>query len=79
LALADITRGTGHFNLSQGIIGTATGLGATMSTIAAGYLADHWGTAAAFLGLAAIGGLGFGLLLLFLPETRPPARRAGPA
>jgi MFS family permease len=77
LALADITRGTGHFNLSQGIIGTATGIGATLSTIAAGYLADHSGTAAAFLGLAAIGGLGFALLALFMPETRPSPRPAG--
>jgi MFS family permease len=27
LIIADLTRGTGHFNLGQGIVGTATGIG----------------------------------------------------
>ena len=31
LVVADLTRGTGHFNLGQGIIGTATGIGASLS------------------------------------------------
>ena len=55
LALADISRGTGRFNLAQGIVGSATGIGATFSTIGAGYLADRFGTATAFAGLAAVG------------------------
>jgi hypothetical protein len=29
LVVADLTRGTGHFNLGQGILGTATGIGAS--------------------------------------------------
>jgi MFS family permease len=32
LVIADLTRGSGHFNLAQGIIGTASGIGAALST-----------------------------------------------
>jgi MFS family permease len=71
LILADVTRGTGRFNLAQGIVGTAAGVGATASTTAAGYLADGFGMGTAFLGLAAIAAAGFLLLLAALPETRP--------
>ena len=73
LALADISRGTGRFNLAQGIVGSATGIGATLSTIGAGYLADHFGTATAFAGLAAAAAFAFVLLLAMMPETKPAA------
>jgi MFS family permease len=73
LALADISRGTGRFNLAQGIVGSATGVGATLSTIGAGYLADRFGTATAFAGLAAIGVLALALLLVLMPETKSAA------
>jgi MFS family permease len=43
LIIADLTRETGHFNLGQGVIGTATGLSASLSTTLAGYLSDHFG------------------------------------
>lgn len=71
LALADISRGTGHFNLAQGIVGSATGIGATLSTIGAGYLADHLGTRAAFAGLAAMAVLALLVVVLLMPETKP--------
>jgi MFS family permease len=71
LILADLTRGTGRFNLAQGIVGTSAGIGATLSTTAAGYLADAFGMGTAFLGLAAIAASGFVLLFAALPETRP--------
>jgi MFS family permease len=70
LILADITRGTGRFNLSQGIVGSAGGFGAALSTIGAGYLADHFGVAMALLGLAATAVCGFLLLLSMMPETK---------
>ena len=72
LALADIARGTGRFNLAQGIVGSATGVGAALSTIAAGYLADRFGMPIAFSGLAAAAVAGFLLLLALMPETKPP-------
>ncbi len=71
LTIADATRGTGRFNLVQGIVGSAVGIGAAASTFAAGRLADSLGVAATFLCLAAIAGCGVLLLLLAMPETRP--------
>jgi MFS family permease len=76
LIVADITRGTGRFNLAQGIVGTAVGIGASLSTTLAGYMSDYIGTGAAFVGLAALGFAGLGLVWGALPETRPqPAAR----
>jgi predicted MFS family arabinose efflux permease len=71
LVVADISYGTGHFNLAQGVIGMSIGLAAAISTPAAGYVADTFGNHAAFLTLGATGGLGALLLLFFMPETRP--------
>ena len=71
LVLADVTRGTGRFNLAQGIAGSAGGVGATLSTMGSGYLADHFGMGSAFVGLTAVALCGTALLLLLMPETRP--------
>src|SRR5204863_102122 len=70
LMVADITRGTGRFNLAQGIVGTAVGIGASISPTLAGYLTDHFSSSVAFLGLAAIASLGLAALWLLMPETR---------
>jgi predicted MFS family arabinose efflux permease len=69
--VADITRGSGRFNLSLGIVGTGTGIGASLSTSLAGYVSDHLGSAVAFLGLAGIAAVGFAVVFLLMPETRP--------
>ncbi|MBO0717974.1 MAG: MFS transporter, partial [Rhizobiales bacterium] len=71
LVVADLTRGTGHFNLGQGILGTATGIGASLSATLAGYLTDRFGSAAAFGSLATIALTGFALVWFLMPETRP--------
>jgi MFS family permease len=71
LVIADITRGTGRFNLALGIVGTAMGLGASLSTTLAGYMIDHFGRGTAFFGLAAIAAAGLALVFMRLPETRP--------
>jgi MFS family permease len=71
LVVADLTRGTGHFNLGQGILGTATGIGASLSATLAGYLTDRFGTSAAFASLAAIAFVGLILVWSMMPETRP--------
>ncbi len=70
LIVADVAFGSGHFNLAQGIVGTATGIGASLSTILAGYVSDKLGHAFAFTGLAAIAALGFVLIAFLMPETR---------
>jgi predicted MFS family arabinose efflux permease len=71
LVIADISRDTGRFNLAQGVIGTAVGIGAALSTSFAGYVSDHSGSQTAFLDLAAIAACGFAFVLFVMPETRP--------
>jgi MFS family permease len=69
LVVADITRGTGRFNLGLGIVGSAVGIGAAFSTTLGGYAMDHFGRTLAFSSLATIAACGLALLWL-LPETR---------
>jgi predicted MFS family arabinose efflux permease len=71
LIIADLTRGTGHFNLGQGIVGTTTGIGASLSTTLAGYTSDHFGSEFAFLGLAGVATAGLAAVWFLMPETRP--------
>jgi len=71
LVAADVTRGTGRFNLCMGAIGLGIGVGATLSTAAAGDLASRFGTRVAFLALAFAGVVGVLLVALAMPETRP--------
>jgi MFS family permease len=56
LVVADLTRGTGHFNVSQGAIATAAGIGGALSTAFAGAIVVAAGYSAAFYFLAAIAG-----------------------
>jgi MFS family permease len=71
LMVADLTRGTGRFNLAQGVVGTAVGIGASISPTLAGYLTDHFSSSVAFLGLAVIAAAGFGAVWALMDETRP--------
>lgn len=71
LIVADLTRGTGHFNVSQGAIATAAGLGGALSTAAAGLIVVDAGYSAAFLSLAAIAAVGLIGFCIMMPETRP--------
>ena len=73
LVIADLTRGTGRFNLGQGIVGTFIGIGATLSATLAGYISDHLGSPAAFAGLAAIAFVGLTVAWFLMPETRDAA------
>ncbi len=73
LVVADLTRNTGHFNLGQGIVGTATGIGASLSATFAGFMSDRFGSGSAFSGLALIGFFGLTVLWFAMPETRPEA------
>jgi predicted MFS family arabinose efflux permease len=71
--VADLTRGTGRFNLGLGIVGTFIGIGASLSATLAGYISDHLGSAAAFAGLAVIAFAGLVVVWLLMPETRDAA------
>ena len=70
LVAADLTRGTGRFNLCMGAIGLGVGVGATLSTAMAGGLAGRFGNSFAFLALALAGVIGLLIVALAMPETR---------
>jgi MFS family permease len=68
LVIADASRGTGHFSLAQGFVGSAIGIGAALSTTFAGYMSDNFGHATTFLSLAGIAAAGF--LFVFASQMR---------
>ena len=70
LIVADVAFGSGHFNLAQGIVGTATGIGASLSTVLAGYVSDKFGSSVAFTGLAGVAAMGLAMIWFVMPETR---------
>ena len=74
LIVADLTAGTGRFNLAQGFVGTMSGLGASLSTTLSGLVAGSLGRAAGFLGIAAVALAAVLLLWCLMPETRPSNR-----
>ncbi len=70
VVIADLTNGSGRFNVSQGAVATAQGLGASLSATLAGAIIVWAGYSTSFLTLAAIAAVGFVLYLLFMPETK---------
>ncbi len=78
IVIADLTKGTGHYNLAQGASGASWGLGAALSNGIAGYIVDSFGYSAAFLFLAACAVLAFLVFWFGVPETRD-AELAHPA
>jgi MFS family permease len=71
LVIADLTRGTGRFNLMQGTLATATGLGAAASLYLTGLIVSRFGFNAGFATLAAIAAAALAFYGLAMPETRP--------
>ena len=71
LVISDVTNGTGRFNLAQGSVGMASGIGAALSTALFGLVAAHFGRTAVFLSIAAVALLAELLFFFFMPETRP--------
>jgi MFS family permease len=69
IIVADLMRGTGRFNVAQGAVATAQGIGAALSTTLAGLIVVHAGYSVAFLVLGAIAACGFALFLMAMPET----------
>jgi predicted MFS family arabinose efflux permease len=72
LVIADLTKGSGRFNLTLGAVTTAVGIGAALSQSIAGGIVHRFGYDAGFLFLAGVSALAFILLWLCMPETRPP-------
>jgi MFS family permease len=76
--VADLMRNTGRFNAAQGVIITALGVGAALSTALAGFVVVKAGYSAAFLTLGAIAAIGFIVFLLAFPGTGGDAPAASP-
>ncbi|MCF2146427.1 MFS transporter [Desmonostoc muscorum LEGE 12446] len=70
LVIADLTKGIGHFNLAQGGIGAAVGIGASLSNSLAGFVAKEVGYKASFLSIAAIAAFALAFFWFFMPETK---------
>jgi MFS family permease len=70
LVIADVTKGTGRFNLAQGVFGTIMGIGASLSPTLSGMIVYHFGPSAGFVTLASEGLVALVIVALFLPETK---------
>ena len=77
LVVADLTRGTGRFNLSLGAIAAAVGIGAAISQAIVGAIVHHTNYTTGFLFCAAIAAAAFVLLWIFMPETNGGRARDG--
>jgi MFS family permease len=71
IVVADLMRGTGHYNLARGVVATVQGIGASLSNVVAGSIAVWAGYSVAFLALASVAAAGLVILAAFLPETGP--------
>jgi MFS family permease len=72
LIVADLTTGTGRFNLAQGFVGMLAGIGATLSTTFFGLIVANFGSAIGFLSIAAAALSTVLVAWLLMPETKPP-------
>jgi MFS family permease len=78
LIVADLTNGTGRFNLAQGFVGTLAGIGATLSTTFFGLIVGHFGSAIGFLSIAAAALATVFLAWVLMPETKPANEKNEP-
>lgn len=70
----DLARGTGRFNFLQGAVASAWYLGAFLSNLAGGYLANRLGFQSGFLCQAGIAAVGFLFFSFLMPETKGSTR-----
>ena len=75
LVVADVTRRSGRYNTAFGAVGMISGIGATISTTAIGFLAQSLGFTWGFLALAAVAAVGLAIVWLLMPETAYEAQR----
>ncbi|MGC1780349.1 MAG: MFS transporter [Xanthobacteraceae bacterium] len=71
IVIADLTAGTGRFNLAQGVVGAAIGIAASLSTLMTGFLFAGVGPFGGFIAIAAVAGGATALIWIFVTETKP--------
>ena len=69
LIAADLMKGTGRFNLAQGLVALAVGAGAGLSNVVSGYIVQGFGYPAGFLSLAAVAVAALVFFWTLMPET----------
>jgi predicted MFS family arabinose efflux permease len=73
LVIADLTKGSGRFNLTLGAVTTAVAIGAALSQSVAGGIVHRFGYHAGFLFLAAAAAMALVLVWTAMPETQRTA------
>ena len=71
LIVADVTRGTGRFNMVQGALATLVGVGASLSNLLSEWIVEVAGYDIGFYFLAGVGLAGALLFAFAMPETAP--------
>jgi MFS family permease len=69
IVVADLARHTGWFNLMQGAMNTCVAIGASLSNLIAGFVAEHKGYGAGFILLSALALLALAFFCVAMPET----------
>ena len=74
LIIADLTNGTGRFNLAQGFVGTVAGIGASLSTTFFSLVAANFGGSIGFISIAGTALCAVIIVWVLMPETKPGSR-----
>ncbi len=72
IIVADLARHTGRFNLLQGVMNTCVAIGASISNLIAGVVAQQRGYRAGFLMLTGLAAAALVFFVLAMPETKAP-------
>ncbi len=76
LIIADLTKNTGRFNLTLGLISMGAGLGAAASNAITGWVVGRYGYAVGFHFLTLVSAIGGLIFWRFMPETRESLKQS---
>jgi predicted MFS family arabinose efflux permease len=79
LIASDLMRGTGRFNLAQGLVALCVGVGAGLSNLISGFVVQYFGYPAGFLFLAAVALAALVFFAMLMPETKGYGENVQPA